>query len=73
MDDKTLLECYKQSKSVKKKINELVKILKKYDINNEELLIELIPLIIPAGLKGVVRGLKFNEIVKCYLDTYHKK
>jgi hypothetical protein len=66
LTDKNLLFEYKKCKSVKKEITKLSNVLDKYmenDMNQqitEDYLLELIP----AGTKGVIRGNKFNQIVK---------
>lgn len=67
LKDCNLLNNYKKCKSVKNKIIKISNILKKYDINKTKIdniisdyLIELIP----AGTKGIIRGNKFNNIVK---------
>ena len=56
-----------ECKSVKNKIDTLTKILQKYYAGDEKIqsiindyLLELIP----AGTKGVIRGIKFNNIVR---------
>lgn len=64
-----LLEEYLKSKSVKKQITRLEIILNKYttdEIKNKitnEYLFDLIP----AGTKGVIRGNRFNSIVKNFI------
>lgn len=67
LKDEYLLNEYKKCKSVKKKIKKLDKILKKYNIDeqNKNLIINdfLIDLI-PPGTKGIIKGNKFNNIVK---------
>lgn len=68
-DDK-LLNDYLKSKSVKKLTDKLITILKKYNINDTNIVNivnEYVIHIIPAGLKGVIRGNKFNLIVKNYI------
>jgi hypothetical protein len=67
-DSKLMIE-YKKCDSVKNEIKKLGNILEKYisqDIKQkiiDEYLLELIP----AGTKGVIRGNKFNNIVKDYI------
>lgn len=69
LSDLKLLEEYLKSKSVKKQITKLETILNKYttdEIKNKitnEYLFDLIP----AGTKGVIRGNRFNSIVKNFL------
>jgi len=67
LKDNNLMNDYKECKSVQKEIKKLTEILEKHKINEptkksiiDEYLIELIP----AGTKGVIRGNKFNSIVK---------
>lgn len=73
ISDKSLMPVYSESDSVKRKIEEFKMLLKKYD----ELLLEHPPeiaqtillnvcriQIIPAGTKGVIRGNRFNQLVK---------
>jgi hypothetical protein len=67
LTDINLLDEYKKSKSVKNEIIKLETILDKYHIKNQiknsiinDYLIELIP----PGTKGVIRGNKFNKIIK---------
>jgi len=67
LTDTYLLNEYKECKSVKNEINKLELILDKYNIetNKKELILnEYILELIPAGTKGVIRGNKFNSIVK---------
>ena len=67
LKDVNLLDEYKECKSVKNKIRKLTEILEKYKIetNKKELIInEYLLELIPAGTKGVIRGNKFNSIVK---------
>ena len=66
LSDKNLYPEYMKCKSVKNEINKLENILNKYisteikEIIIDEYLFELIP----SGTKGVIRGNKFNSIVK---------
>lgn len=73
LSDESLMHIYSSSESVKRKIDEFKTLLKKYD----ELLLEHPPEIaqtillndckthlIPAGTKGVIRGNRFNQLVK---------
>ena len=67
-DDKLINE-YKKCKSVIKEIKLLENILLKYVDNSiiYDIIDEYIYNIIPAGTKGVIRGNKFNYIVKNYI------
>ena len=72
LKDINLLNEYRECKSVKNTINKLMKILKKYDIESDtqELIInEYLLDLIPAGTKGVIRGNKFNNIVKNIINN----
>jgi hypothetical protein len=67
LKDTYLINEYKECKSVQKKIKELELILDKHnvEIKKKELIInDYILDLIPAGTKGVIRGNKFNSIVK---------
>lgn len=67
LSDKNLLDDLKNTKSVKRKIKKLEDILKGLNIE-ENIKLKIIdtytPELIPPGTKGVIRGLKFNSIVK---------
>ena len=72
LTDAYLLNEYKECKSVKNEINKLELILDKYNIETktkELILNEYILDLIPAGSKGVIRGNKFNSIVKETIDN----
>lgn len=67
LKDTYLINEYKKCKSVKNEIKKLELILEKYDIetNKKELILnDYILNLIPAGTKGVIRGNKFNSIIK---------
>lgn len=67
-DEKLMCE-YKECNSVKKAINKLSNILDKY-INEEtkqKIIQEYLLQLIPAGTKGVIRGNKFNSIIKEFI------
>ena len=72
LTDTYLLDEYKECKSVKNEIQKLELILEKYNIKNktkELILNDYILELIPAGTKGVIRGNKFNSIVKETIDN----
>jgi len=66
LTDCKLLSIYKESTSVKKEIKKLEDILEKYmDAETRQNIIGEYSLqLIPPGTKGVIRGNKFNNIVK---------
>lgn len=67
LKDTYLINDYKECKSVQNEINKLKLILEKYniEIKIKELIInDYLLELIPAGTKGVIRGNKFNSIVK---------
>jgi len=67
LEDTKLLDTYKECNSVKKSINKLKKILRKHKVSEkqeEDILDDYIINLIPAGTKGVIRGNKFNHLVK---------
>jgi hypothetical protein len=70
-DDK-LLDEYKKCNSVNNQIDKLVKILKKYTIDDNKqkcILEDYILELIPAGTKGCIRGFKFNNIIKNFIEN----
>jgi hypothetical protein len=70
LNDNYLLNEYKQTKSVQSKITNIHNVLTKFNIptiNKINITNELINYIIPAGTKGVIKGNKFNKIVKNHL------
>jgi hypothetical protein len=70
LKDENLLEDYKKCNSVIKSINKLKLILIKREVNEEKInliLNDYLLDLIPAGTKGVIRGLKFNAIVKEFI------
>lgn len=69
LKDENLMCEYRECISVKNEINKLGKILEKYiDKEVKQKIIEEYLLdLIPAGTKGVIRGNKFNHIVKTYI------
>lgn len=67
LKDINLLKKYKKCESVKNKIKQFKKILKKYLVTKlqiESIINDYILELIPAGTKGVIRGNMFNKIVK---------
>ena len=67
LEDSYLLNEYKESKSLKNNIKKLELLLEKYNIETykkESILKDYILDLIPPGTKGVIRGNKFNSIVK---------
>lgn len=74
LKDEYLLDEYKECKSVKNEIDKLIQILEKHKINDNK--IDLIikdytPNLVPAGTKGVIRGNKFNSIVKDKIKSFN--
>ena len=72
LKDENLLNEYLECNSVKKSIDTLVNILKEVKINDDVIEIiknKYIMKLIPAGTKGVIRGNKFNQIVKQYINN----
>ena len=70
LSDSSLLNEYKKCKSVINKVNKLVMILRNEKINENKItaiINKYILDIIPSGTKGVIRGLKFNNIVKDFI------
>jgi len=70
LNDKYLLNDYKQTKSVQSKITNIHDVLTKFNIstvNKIKITNELIDHIIPAGTKGVIKGNKFNKIVQHHI------
>jgi hypothetical protein len=61
LKDTSLLEKYKQTKSLQKNILSKNNILQE---QQDKIIDEYVLNLIPAGTKGVIRGNKFNEIVK---------
>jgi hypothetical protein len=68
--DQTLLHEYKECKSVKNEIKKLESILDKYiheEYIKEKIIGEYLLELIPVGTKGVLRGNKFNKIIKNFI------
>lgn len=69
LTDARLMYEYKECNSVKNQIKKLGDVLKKY-INEEikqKIIQDYLLQLIPAGTKGVIRGNKFNNIVKNFI------
>lgn len=72
LKDEKLLNEYKKCKSVKNRINTLEKVLKDRNIEKNEIEVIInnyILELIPAGTKGVIKGNKFNNIVKITIEN----
>lgn len=70
LKDENLLDIYIKTKSVKNKKENLENILIKNNISKDKIdniIKDYIKELIPPGTKGVIRGNKFNEIIKEYL------
>ena len=67
-DSKLMCE-YKECNSVKNEITTLSDVLGKYtdEETKQKIIQEYLPKLIPAGTKGVIRGNKFNRIVKRFI------
>jgi hypothetical protein len=74
LSDEILFNEYLKSNSTKKTSEKIKCIIDKFlpDEKANELLKELTILFIKAGLKGSVRGLKFNDMVKKYLENIYE-
>ena len=74
LSEQSLLSTYKNTSSVKKKIDTLQSILSSHnvDINTQQSIIdEYMPHLIPAGTKGAIKGNRFNQIVKEHIENLH--
>ena len=71
LNDTNLIEEYKECISVKNEIKKLDEILIKYisDETKQKIIQEYLINLIPAGTKGVIRGNKFNNIVKRFITN----
>ena len=69
LTDTTLISEYKECDSVKNAIKKLSDVLEKYidKETKQKIIQEYLLQLIPAGTKGVIRGNKFNNIVKQYI------
>lgn len=66
LTDAKLMGEYENCKSVKKMIRELCEVMEKYidEESKQKIIQDYLARLIPAGTKGVIRGNKFNHIVK---------
>lgn len=67
LSDKSLLNKYKETQSLGKKVTALRQVLKDNDIETDKInkiLEEFVMSLVPPGTKGVIRGNMFNKIVK---------
>ena len=67
LTDENLMDEYTKSTSVRNEITKLSDILDSENVSEErkqEIIRKYLPNLIPAGTKGVIRGNKFNSIVK---------
>jgi len=71
LTDVNLMNEYNNCNSVKIEKNKLCEILTKYidEETKQKIIKEYLPQLIPAGTKGVIRGNKFNSIVKQYITN----
>lgn len=72
LTDLNLIEEYKKCKSVKETINKLKLVLEKNKIEQikQELICnDFFINLIPPGTKGVIKGIKFNKIVKNFINN----
>lgn len=69
LTDAKLMCEYKDCNSLKDKIKKLSDVLGKYidEETNQQIIQEYLLQLIPAGTKGVIRGNKFNNIVKKFI------
>ena len=70
LSDIHCLDRYKECKSLKKNVSALTTVLEENKIDEEQrkkITDDYLLSLIPAGLKGVIRGNKFNESVKQYI------
>jgi len=71
LTDAKLMCEYKESNSVKNEIRKLSEVLGKYtdEETTQKIIEDYLLQLIPAGTKGVIRGKKFNNIVKQIITT----
>lgn len=73
LTDDHLMDEYKKSRSVTNEITKLSDILDSENISEEskqEIVRKYLPNLIPAGTKGVIRGNRFNSIIKNKLISF---
>lgn len=74
LSDKSLLNKYKETQSLGKKVTNLRQVLKDNDIESDKInkiVEEFVMSLVPAGTKGVIRGNMFNKIVKNKILSYN--
>jgi hypothetical protein len=67
LTDEKLMDKLKECSSVKKRIDKLCQKLKKHNLDEDiqkEIKNDVLPYLIPAGTKGIIRGNEFNKIIK---------
>ena len=72
IDDDNLMGDYKECKSVKSNITYLNRLLEEFGMAHEDrnsAINRYILKLIPAGTKGIIRGIKFNNIVMDYINN----
>jgi hypothetical protein len=72
ISDLSLIDEYKNSKSTIDKVNLLENILEKNNINEnikKNIIEEFILNLVSPGTKGVIRGNKFNKLIKDYINN----
>lgn len=77
ISDTSLISEFLHTKSVNNRIDQLRNVLNKYIDNNldprsllrDNIILDYLPYIIPPGTKGVIRGNKFNKIVREYITN----
>jgi len=69
LNDEKLMDKYKECNSVKNQIKKLENILDKYleEKIKQKIIQDYLSQLIPAGTKGVIRGNKFNSIIKKFI------
>jgi len=69
LTDENLMSEYKECHSVKNEIKKLGLVLEKYtdEETKQKIIQDYLTQLIPAGTKGVIRGNKFNKIVKQWI------
>ena len=71
LSDEKLLYDYKNCHSVQNEIKKLADVLEKYtdEETTQKIIDEYLLQLIPAGTKGVIRGNKFNNIIKKFITN----